>query len=101
MLLFRSVFIGSPVALAFVAGLAPSVSAAPWWPMHYVMEALPPDTPQSAVTPDASNIASAGATMSSGDLDTMQQTSGASVVHRTGATGVLVGSAFAALYLTF
>ncbi|EPS95194.1 hypothetical protein FOMPIDRAFT_1062822 [Fomitopsis schrenkii] len=43
MLLFRNVFVGSSVALAFVAGLVPSVTAAPWWPMHYVMAEIPPD----------------------------------------------------------
>ncbi|KAI0730019.1 hypothetical protein C8Q72DRAFT_825044 [Fomitopsis betulina] len=50
MLLFRSVFVGSPVALAFVAGLVPSVTAAPWWPMHYVLGAIPPEQMSSIAT---------------------------------------------------
>jgi len=114
MLLFRSVFVRSLVALAFVASLAPSVLAAPWWPMHYVMDELSPDMPppqsaaagigpaasmsSSPTTPSESNVV--GATTSSGNLDsTTQQSDGASVVNRSGTVSILVGSTAIALYL--
>ncbi|KAH9916828.1 uncharacterized protein B0H18DRAFT_1124045 [Fomitopsis serialis] len=115
MLLFWSVFVRSFVALAFVASLAPSVLAAPWWPMHYVLDELSPDMPppqsaaagivpaasmsSSAATPSETNVV--GATKSSGNLDdTTQQSGGASVVDRSASTvSILVGSTVIALYL--
>jgi len=48
MLVFRNSFsfIAVPVAVVLVADLVPSASAAPWWPMHFVME----EDPSSAIS---------------------------------------------------
>ncbi|KZT67030.1 hypothetical protein DAEQUDRAFT_813169 [Daedalea quercina L-15889] len=120
MIFFRNAFVGSPVALAFVAGLTPSATAAPWWPMHYVMEEVPPDLqstqldsttavaitlPSSTATPSAISTTTsaevlAGSTGSAEGLDaSMQQTSSASAGFRAGSTTAFAGSTIMALYL--
>ncbi|KAI0922131.1 hypothetical protein AcW2_006910 [Taiwanofungus camphoratus] len=43
MFLFRNLFV-TATAAALVANFAPCVNAAPWWPMHFVMEEAPPSS---------------------------------------------------------
>lgn len=44
MLLFRNAFLPALSAAAILAALVPCASAAPWWPMHFVMVEEPPSS---------------------------------------------------------